>query len=126
MYFPYVNRGLKVKPTRGIPIWHNSNSSILTPTITLLKKPLTQLSCVPWSLSLCKSKKKLLEPIQSYDHESFSHPKWSICHKWDFFLKKPLILSSLSSWTFSLYKIKQKTTKTHHLRRQKWSFCPMR
>ena len=39
-----------------------------------------------WPLSLCKiKKKKILEPIQSYEDMPFLHPKWSICPNKNFF-----------------------------------------
>ena len=106
MCFPYVDRGLKVKPTRGIPIRHHNMSSILTPTIIFWKNHWHNIDILSLCLSHYVKVKRNSKNQSRVMTTSLSRAQnGPFATNETFFLKKKIFSCS---WLFSLCKIKQK------------------
>ena len=75
-----------------------------------LKKQLIKFSCTYQPLSLCKIKKRFLEPIQNYEDVPFSGPKWPICPQ-NFFLEKIINITFIYPFTLFIVQNFKKILK---------------
>ena len=117
MYFPYVYRGLKVKPTRGIPIRHHNISSILTPTIIFWKNHWHNNDILSLGISHYVKVKR-----NSTNQSRVMTTSLSRAQNGPFSTKVKKLFSC--SWLFSLCKIKQKRIQDASFLAPKLTFLP--